>query len=105
MKCPSLLLLLGINLEIAVKKVWATCCTTKVVNSGTGDARDGVYILNTTLPNLPVFCQDQCVYTKNGTNPQDLYCFGDGDLDSECYAPQAEITPPQGLPDNGGDNN
>ena len=32
-----------------------------------------------------MFCADECVYTKDGEEASgDLYCFGPGDLDSEC---------------------
>jgi len=80
------------------------CCTSKKVDSGTNDARDGSYTLNGTSYDLPVFCKDTCVYTKDGTDLDDLYCFGDGDLDSECIAPLSDPTAPQGAPlaDNGG---
>lgn len=80
----------------------AGCCTSKVVSSGSSDLRDGTYSLNGTSYNLPVFCKDTCVYTKDGTTPDDLYCFGEGDLDSECFAPLPEPTVPQGPPLEGG---
>jgi len=82
--------------------VSAGCCTSKVVASGTSDVRDGTYTLNGTSYNLPVFCKDSCVYTKDGTTPDDLYCFGEGDLDSECFAPLPDPTVPQGVPGGGG---
>jgi len=81
----------------------AGCCGSKVVDSGTGDARDGIYNLTTTRFDLPVFCGDACVYSKVGSTPEDLYCFGDGDLDSMCYAPvEDNVTPPQVAPGGGG---
>eukprot|EP00092_Neocalanus_flemingeri_P033996 GFUD01036967.1.p1 GENE.GFUD01036967.1~~GFUD01036967.1.p1 ORF type:complete len:248 (-),score=51.31 GFUD01036967.1:60-803(-) len=82
--------------------VSAGCCTSKVVNSGTSDIRDGAYTLNGSSYNLPVFCKDACVYTKDGTTTDDLFCFGDGDLDSECFAPLPDPTAPQGAPLEGG---
>merc|ERR1711892_189321 len=82
--------------------VSAGCCTSKVVDSGASDVRDGKYTLNGTSYNLPVFCKDTCVYTKDGTSVDDLYCFGEGDLDSECFAPLDDPTGPQGAPQEGG---
>jgi len=82
--------------------VYAGCCTSKVVASGRSDARDGNYTLNGTSYDLPVFCKDTCVYTKNGETADDLYCFGEGDLDSECIAPLPDPTVPQGVPGGGG---
>ena len=55
-----------------------------VETGGSGDLRDGTYSLNGTSESLPVFCQDECVYTKDGASPQDFYCFGPGDIDSTC---------------------
>jgi len=80
----------------------AGCCTSKLVASGTSDVRDGTYTLNGTSYNLPVFCKDSCVYTKDGGPADDLFCFGDGDLDSECFAPLPDPTVPQGAPAAGG---
>jgi len=82
--------------------VSAGCCTSKIVASGTNDARDGNYTLNGTSYDLPVFCKDTCVYNKVGETEDDLYCFGEGDLDSECIAPLPEPTLPQGAPGGGG---
>jgi len=70
------------------------CCTKKVVDSGTGDSRDGTYHYNTSRFDLPAFCGDECVYIKEGASPEDLYCFGVGELDSVCYAPIDAETPP-----------
>ena len=56
----------------------------QVVNTGTGDPRDGSYSLNGSSENLPLFCGDDCLYTKDGSSPDDLYCFGPGDVDSTC---------------------
>jgi len=82
--------------------VSAGCCTSKIVASGVNDARDGYYTLNGTSYDLPVFCKDTCVYTKVGETEDDLYCFGEGDLDSECIAPLPDPTLPQGVPVGGG---
>ena len=47
--------------------------------------RDGRYSYNGTNAALPVFCADECVYTKDEDSSQtDLYCFGTGDIDSSC---------------------
>ena len=56
----------------------------QVVETGTADVRDGTYTLNGTSSSLPVFCSDECVYTKDGASPHDFYCFGAGDIDSTC---------------------
>jgi len=81
-----------------------TCCLQKLVNTGTNDARDGRYSYNGTNAALPVFCADECVYTKDGEEASgDLYCFGPGDLDSECVAPGSTLPPdPEEAPSNGG---
>ena len=55
-----------------------------MVETAAGDLRDGTYTLNGTSTDLPVFCADECVYTKDGASPQDFYCFGPGDVDSTC---------------------
>lgn len=75
-----------------------------MVATGTGDARDGQYTFNKTLDTLPVFCGDQCVYTKdNDADPMNLYCFGTGDIDSTCVAEGATNPPaPEGAPVAGG---
>ena len=76
------------------------------MNTGTGDARDGTYNFNKTLESLPVFCGDICVYSKeNDADPNNLYCFGTGDIDSVCTAegsPGPEA--PTGAPVAGGQN-
>ena len=59
----------------------------QVVETGSGDVRDGTYSLNGTSTELPVFCADECVYTKDGASGQDFYCFGPGDVDSTCEVP------------------
>jgi len=82
-----------------VNQVRAGCCQYKIVDSGLADPRDGNYTLYTTSSELPAFCQDDCVYNKNGEDPEELYCFGDGDLDSQCYAPLADPTIPPGEPE------
>jgi len=80
-----------------------TCCLKKIVNTGTGDPRDGSYTYNSTSTTLPVFCGDECVYTKDDSNINDLYCFGTGDIDSTCSEPGATDPPaPEGAPDAGG---
>jgi len=92
----SFTLLLGLHASL----VASNCCTTKVVDSGTGDARDGTYNLNGTRIDLPVFCGDECVYTKLGSTPDDIYCFGLGDLDSQCFEPVTEsVTAPNRAPE------
>jgi len=92
----SFTLLLGLHAGL----VASNCCTTKVVDSGTGDARDGTYNLNGTRIDLPVFCGDECVYTKLGSTPDDIYCFGLGDLDSQCFEPVTEsVTAPNRAPE------
>ena len=70
----------------------------QVVNTGTGDPRDGSYSLNGSSENLPLFCGDDCVYTKDGTSLGDLYCFGPGDVDSSCEAPLTDPPPPEEAP-------
>jgi len=80
--------------------VASSCCNTKVVDSGTGDDRDGTYYYNGTRSDLPVFCGDECVYTKEGSTPDDLFCFGLGDLDSQCFEPFTEgVTAPNRAPE------
>ena len=75
----------------------------QVVDTGSGDPRDGTYSLNGTRDTLPVFCGDECVYTKDNSSPEDLYCFGPGDVDSTCEAPLTDPPPPEGAPQaNGG---
>jgi hypothetical protein len=92
----SFTLLLGLHASL----VSSSCCNTKVVDSGTGDARDGTYNLNGTRLDLPVFCGDACVYTKLGSTPDDIYCFGLGDLDSQCFEPVTEaVTAPNRAPE------
>lgn len=71
----------------------------KVVDTGTGDPRDGSYSLNGSNANLPLFCGDDCVYTKDGSSPDDLYCFGPGDVDSTCSAPVTDPVAPEGAPE------
>jgi len=94
----SFILLLGLHLGI----VSSSCCNTKVVDSGTGDVRDGTYNLSGTRNDLPVFCGDECVYTKLGSAPDDIYCFGLGDLDSQCFEPVTEgVTAPNRAPEGG----
>ena len=75
----------------------------KVVETGTGDPRDGTYRLNGSNANLPLFCGDECVYTKDNSSPEDLYCFGPGDVDSTCEAALTDPPSPEGAPQaNGG---
>jgi len=89
-------LLLGLHASLVV----SSCCNTKVVDSGTGDARDGTYYLNGTRVDLPVFCGDECVYIKEGSTPDDIYCFGLGDLDSQCFEPVTKgVTAPNRAPE------
>jgi len=84
---------------ISVNLVEGGCCQYKIVDSGLSDPRDGNYSLYTTSSDLPAFCQDDCVYNKNGEDSEALYCFGDGDLDSQCYAPLSDPTIPPGEPE------
>ena len=47
----------------------------------------GRYSYHGTQAAVPVFCVNECVYTKDGEEASgNLYCFGSGDmdLDSEC---------------------
>ena len=70
-----------------------------MVDTGTGDPRDGTYSLNDSRDSLPLFCGDECVYTKDNSSPEDLYCFGPGDVDSTCEAPVTTDPPaPEGAP-------
>jgi len=87
-------------LSLQAGLVASSCCSTKIVDSGTGDARDGTYYLNGTRNDLPIFCGDMCVYTKMGSTPDDIYCFGLGDLDSQCFEPVTEgVTAPNRAPE------
>jgi len=91
-------------LHLAHQVLGDGCCTTKVVDSGTGDARDGTYTYSAIRGDLPVFCGDECMYTKEGASPDDLYCFGLGDLDSQCFAPvDSGVTAPLVAPIGGGE--
>jgi len=65
-----------------IGSVRSECCTIKAV-PGT-DMRSGTYLLNKTDFNLPEYCNDMCAYTKQGDNSGDIYCFGHGNLSSEC---------------------
>ena len=68
------------------------------MSTGTGDPRDGTYSLNGSHESLPLFCGDDCVYTKDNSSPEDFYCFGPGDLDSTCEAPVTDPPAPDGAP-------
>ena len=59
---PTLLSLLFSSLPATS----ASCCSQKVVAAG--DPRDGTYSLNGTSLELPVFCGDTCVYTRDGAD-------------------------------------
>merc|ERR1712141_634937 len=93
------IVLICVPLVLKTNLVLAGCCTKKVVDTGTGDPRDGSYSLNGSNANLPLFCGDDCVYTKDGSSPDDLYCFGPGDVDSTCSAPVTDPVAPEGAPE------
>ena len=54
------------------------CCNKKIVK-----ASQDVYVLHKTSGALAV-CMDSCVYTKEGDNSGQVYCFKLGDLTVEC---------------------
>ena len=59
----------------------------QLVNTGNSDVRACRYSYHGTQAAVPVFCVNECVYTKDGEEASgNLYCFGSGDmdLDSEC---------------------
>ncbi|XP_023321873.1 kelch-like protein 10 isoform X2 [Eurytemora carolleeae] len=62
-----------------------SCCKEKVVKIK-ADERSGIYILNATVERLllPEPCHKGCLYTKTDDPSGELFCFGDGDIGSEC---------------------
>jgi len=74
-------ILLGIVLS-QISLIDASCCSIKIVPGS--DPRSGKYLYNSTNFDLPSYCNDQCAYQKEGDTSDDLYCFGSGDLSSQC---------------------
>ena len=64
--------------------VAGNCCFMKSVNWS--DSRGGIYIFKTrgNRTTFPDVCDDECVYTKQNDYTGQLYCFGRGDLTSQC---------------------
>ncbi|XP_023335535.1 uncharacterized protein LOC111706837 [Eurytemora carolleeae] len=69
----------------AIALVYSNCCTKKLVDGADGsDTRAGIYLFNMTNFDLPTYCKNECLYVKDGDDTGELFCFGEGDLNSQC---------------------
>ena len=53
------------------------CCRNKVVGNQS-------YVFHTLSETLHKDCLDKCLYTRDGSNPSELFCFKPGQLEVSC---------------------